>query len=137
MFGTTFEFLDLYDGVYRWHLGLNMIALRLISFNMDYYWACKSKEKNEGGVTLTSKLPFTDVLQGESDIETELKRRSQEPLALQHYHIIFFISYIFYVPLHIAGPTMTYNSFVSQVFPSLPPFQLATQLPILSTNSDR
>ena len=39
----------------------------------------------------------------------------EESLPLHHYNMPFFFAYIFYIPLHIAGPTMTFNSFASQV----------------------
>ena len=33
---------DNIPGVYpRWHISFNITMLRLVSFNLDYYWACK------------------------------------------------------------------------------------------------
>ncbi len=39
---TFYEYdQDSIEGIYpRWHVGFNITMLRLISFNMDYYWAC-------------------------------------------------------------------------------------------------
>lgn len=34
---------DLIKGAYpRWNISFNITMLRLLSFNMDYYWACTS-----------------------------------------------------------------------------------------------
>lgn len=103
--GPWFSFLDSFTGITRWHVSFNMIVLRMISYNMDLYWATgAAKEK-----------PFPNKAVDENDPEAELKKRVQEPLPLQHYNFAFYFAYLFYVPLHIAGPTMTFNSFASQV----------------------
>ena len=40
---------DAYSGIYpRWHIGFNITMLRLISFNMDYYWAHKDQRNDVG-----------------------------------------------------------------------------------------
>ncbi|KAH9930065.1 MBOAT-domain-containing protein [Fomitopsis serialis] len=37
----SLEYLDSVPGIYpRWHVSFNITMLRLVSFNMDYYWAC-------------------------------------------------------------------------------------------------
>jgi hypothetical protein len=34
---------SLFDGIYpRWHVSFNITMLRLVSFSMDYYWACST-----------------------------------------------------------------------------------------------
>jgi len=47
---------DSFSGIYpRWHVIFNITMLRLISFNMDYYWACKNTESVDVG-TFVSRL---------------------------------------------------------------------------------
>lgn len=37
--------LDSFSGVYpRWYVMFNITMLRLVSFNMDYYWSCRQTE---------------------------------------------------------------------------------------------
>ena len=39
------SFLDSYKGIFpRWWLTFNISVLRMLSFNMDYYWRCRSPE---------------------------------------------------------------------------------------------
>ncbi len=39
---------DYWEGIYpRWHIIFNITMLRLISFNMDYYWACNETRPTE------------------------------------------------------------------------------------------
>lgn len=44
---------DSVQGIYpRWHVSFNITMLRLVSFNMDYYWACnKAGPSDVSGVT--------------------------------------------------------------------------------------
>ena len=45
---------DNFTGVYpRWNVIFNITMLRLISFNMDYYWACKNPANAEVCTFLT------------------------------------------------------------------------------------
>jgi len=65
-FGTLssdLAFLDGYRGTMRWHVSFNMIILRMISFNMDFYWAQmgkrhgeKDREKTKDGLDLPSNV---------------------------------------------------------------------------------
>ncbi|KAF8827870.1 hypothetical protein HHX47_DHR4000672 [Lentinula edodes] len=46
----SLEFLDeeKYEGFYpRWHINFNITMLRLVSFSMDYYWACRKPNSVE------------------------------------------------------------------------------------------
>ncbi|KAI1792160.1 MBOAT-domain-containing protein [Ganoderma leucocontextum] len=91
-----FAFLDVWQGMYpRWYISFNITMLRLVSFNMDFYWACR-------GVG----LPETSL----SD-----KHRPRVNHSLDTYSYLNYIAYALYPPLYIAGPIMTFNDFMWQL----------------------
>ena len=71
--------------------------LRLISFNMDYYWSCKNLEILEITQKPTEKLRVT------------------VPHGDEHFSALNYVAYVLYPPLYIAGPIMTFNDFMWQV----------------------
>ncbi|OCH89613.1 MBOAT-domain-containing protein [Obba rivulosa] len=90
--------LDSIEGIYpRWHVGFNITTLRLISFNMDYFWACR----RTGPVNTESVM-------------TE-KQRANTPHPLSTYNYQHYIAYALYPPLYIAGPIITFNDFMWQL----------------------
>lgn len=91
--------LDAFRGIYpRWHISFNITMLRLVSFNMDYYWAYNSR-RGEDDLSSTS---------------TE-KQRANTPLPLEDYTYRNYIAYVLYPPLYIAGPILTFNNFMWQL----------------------
>jgi D-alanyl-lipoteichoic acid acyltransferase DltB (MBOAT superfamily) len=103
MFGQGFQWLDNWEGFQaRWHILFNFAMLRLVSFNMDYYWACASKDTNIKGHP-AHEAPRTD------------KERINNPLIKNDYNYINFLAYVLYTPLLLCGPIITFNDFISQV----------------------
>jgi protein-cysteine N-palmitoyltransferase HHAT len=43
--------LDAYAGVVRWHIGFNLLALRMISWSMDWHWTVSA----QGGASATGE----------------------------------------------------------------------------------
>ncbi|KAI8639354.1 MBOAT, membrane-bound O-acyltransferase family-domain-containing protein [Parasitella parasitica] len=107
IFGQGFQWLDDWEGYQaRWHILFNFAMLRLISFNMDYYWACASKDKGFKDHP-AYEAPRTD------------KERTSNPLIESDYSYVNFLAYALYTPLLLCGPIITFNDFVSQHrFPS-------------------
>ncbi|CEG68576.1 Putative Glycerol uptake protein 1 [Rhizopus microsporus] len=99
--GPSYEWLDQFEGVQaRWHILFKFAMLRLISFNMDYYWACRSVENKES------------VDRGEAITD---KERIQLPWNIDtDYSYLNLLSYVLYTPLLLCGPIITYNDFLSQ-----------------------
>ncbi|CCM04219.1 uncharacterized protein FIBRA_06386 [Fibroporia radiculosa] len=95
---TALEILDRAKGIYpRWHISFNITMLRLISFSLDYYWACKPAGLADPGGVLNEK------------------QRGAIAHPLQTYSFVNYIAYALYPPLYIAGPIMTFNDFMWQV----------------------
>ncbi|KAH8833993.1 MBOAT, membrane-bound O-acyltransferase family-domain-containing protein [Flagelloscypha sp. PMI_526] len=91
------RFLDDYQGLYpRWYINYNISMLRMVSFSMDYYWAC----------TRSSQEP--------TNLE-DLKQRTSSSHALEAYTFADYLSYVLYAPLYIAGPIITFNDYLHQL----------------------
>lgn len=103
LFGSSFELLDKWEGFQpRWHILFNFTMLRLVSFNMDYYWACHSNHPELKGHPVY-ETPKSD------------KERIQNALLDSDYNYLNFLAYILYTPLLLCGPIITFNDFISQV----------------------
>ncbi|KAF7513233.1 hypothetical protein GJ744_010629 [Endocarpon pusillum] len=99
------NFLDTYGGlVPRWEILFNFTILRLISFNMDYYW---SLERSRSSSPVEKK---------QLDPSTISERdRVTLPAAHATYRSFrIYLSYTLYSPLYLAGPILTFNDYISQ-----------------------
>ena len=126
-----------YGGLYGWQLPANFLALRLISFSLDYGRACRHHEKISNVVETPTvwveehphcaleqtTLPSpsqTDVHQNFACSQLQqsnspIKRsftESPDHLDLSDYTFINFASYMFYGPLYMAGPIITFSDFM-------------------------
>ncbi|KAF8517669.1 MBOAT, membrane-bound O-acyltransferase family-domain-containing protein [Hysterangium stoloniferum] len=94
----SLRILDTVRGFYPgWHVTFNITMLRLVSFNMDYYWASRSDQRENSMMPLTSK------------------QRPRTYHSIHFYNITNYIAYVLYPPLYIGGPIMTFNDFLWQV----------------------
>ncbi|KAF8979536.1 glycerol transporter [Entomortierella lignicola] len=101
-FHKSLAWLDGYTGVNsRWDVNFNFTMLRLVSFNMDYYWALR--QKDETPKEERPKIPETD------------KERVSTPNFIEDYNFTNYLAFTLYAPLYVAGPIMTFNDFVSQL----------------------
>ncbi|CAG8746357.1 7731_t:CDS:2, partial [Acaulospora morrowiae] len=96
-------FLDRNRGLLaRWDVNFNISMLRLVSYNMDYYWSFypppNSPERNDRDLA-----PLTE------------KDRINTSCYKEDYNFIYYLSYVTYTPLYLAGPIITYNNFISQL----------------------
>eukprot|EP01062_Namystynia_karyoxenos_P026982 TRINITY_DN20811_c0_g1_i1.p1 TRINITY_DN20811_c0_g1~~TRINITY_DN20811_c0_g1_i1.p1 ORF type:complete len:646 (+),score=172.40 TRINITY_DN20811_c0_g1_i1:79-1938(+) len=93
--------LDDHRGAYRWHVGWNMVQLRLISYAMDYREALGAAQSGADAGAAPWREPRLYAL------------RQNTPRPLGDYSFAKFVAYVFYPPLYIAGPTTTFNAFTS------------------------
>eukprot|EP00998_Keelungia_sp_KM082_P005917 NODE_2200_length_1115_cov_61.440283_g2182_i0.p1 GENE.NODE_2200_length_1115_cov_61.440283_g2182_i0~~NODE_2200_length_1115_cov_61.440283_g2182_i0.p1 ORF type:complete len:364 (-),score=65.51 NODE_2200_length_1115_cov_61.440283_g2182_i0:24-1064(-) len=68
---------------------------------MDYYWMCRQEE----GLQSPPSKPATLALQS----------RVLTSLPASAYNAHGFVAYIFYPPVYLTGPTMTYNCWISHI----------------------
>ncbi|KAJ7094446.1 MBOAT, membrane-bound O-acyltransferase family-domain-containing protein [Mycena belliarum] len=93
----SLAFMDSFEGIYpRWHVSFNITMLRLVSFSMDYYWACNASSSAE------SVAPMDE------------KQRQAMSHSVASYSYLNFVSYVLYPPLYLAGPIMTFNDYIWQ-----------------------
>ncbi|KAJ9318604.1 hypothetical protein DTO271D3_1266 [Paecilomyces variotii] len=97
------EWLDGLGGLMpRWEILFNITVLRLISFNMDYYWSLD--------------YPSSSPIEKKQLDPSALSERDRvaipaEPAAFSPRN---YIAYILYSPLYLTGPILTFNDYISQ-----------------------
>ncbi|KAF2144717.1 uncharacterized protein K452DRAFT_349743 [Aplosporella prunicola CBS 121167] len=95
--------LDSYGGLMpRWEVLFNITVLRLISFNMDYYWSWNMR----GGSPIEKKQLDPANLSERDRVST--------PAKAGDYSFRNYLAYILYSPLYLAGPILTFNDYISQ-----------------------
>ncbi|EGX89421.1 glycerol: H+ symporter (Gup1), putative [Cordyceps militaris CM01] len=95
--------LDSFGGVVaRWEILFNITVLRLISFNLDYYW---SRDKNQAGIFEKKQLDPANLSE---------KDRISIPADVNDYSFRNYVAYAIYAPLYLTGPIMTFNDYISQ-----------------------
>ncbi|KAH9989366.1 MBOAT-domain-containing protein [Xylariaceae sp. FL0662B] len=97
------KYLDSYGGILgRWEVLFNITVLRLISFNLDYYWSL-------------DRRPYSPV---EKQLDmSALSERDRVSIPAQPKDFSFrnYIAYAIYAPLYLTGPIITFNDFISQL----------------------
>ncbi|POS85866.1 hypothetical protein EPUL_001934 [Erysiphe pulchra] len=98
------DWMDGYGGLMsRWEILFNITVLRLISFNMDYYWSLGYKGEN-----LIEKKQLDARNLSERDRITISANPSD-------YNFRNYLAYSLYAPLYLAGPIITFNDYISQL----------------------
>ncbi|KAI0845300.1 MBOAT-domain-containing protein [Daldinia vernicosa] len=97
------QWLDSYGGIMsRWEILFNITVLRLISFNLDYYWSLDRRS-------------FSPI---EKQIDpSALSERDRISIPAQEKDFSFrnYVAYAIYAPLYLTGPIITFNDFISQL----------------------
>ncbi|KAF8475522.1 glycerol:H+ symporter [Kalaharituber pfeilii] len=111
----------------RWEIHFNITMLRLVSYNLDYYWS----HHHEGGSVM--ELPeWDDGQAGGSGLTGPQKKRQLDggtlserdrintPCKKEDYSFLNYLSYGLYSPLYLAGPIITFNDYIQQLRHPLP-----------------
>lgn len=89
--------------------------LRLVSFNMDYHWACKTSTLSD----VSEFFCYHHFLNCSSSLKTNSPVTHKQRTTIAHplgmYGFSNYLTYLWYPPLYIAGPIMTFNDFTWQV----------------------
>ncbi|KAI2468709.1 MBOAT-domain-containing protein [Annulohypoxylon bovei var. microspora] len=97
------RWLDSYGGLMgRWEILFNITVLRLISFNLDYYWSLDRR----------SYSPIEKQVDPSSLSERD---RVSIPAQSKDYSFRNYIAYTIYAPLYLTGPIITFNDYISQL----------------------
>ncbi|KDN68318.1 putative MBOAT family protein [Colletotrichum sublineola] len=97
----------------RWEILFNITVLRLISFNLDYYFSLDHRSESH-----LEKKQLDPANLSERD-------RIATSAAPQDYSFRNYLAYAIYAPLYLVGPIMTYNDFISQL--RYPPATIETR----------
>ncbi|PYI12757.1 putative glycerol:H+ symporter [Aspergillus sclerotiicarbonarius CBS 121057] len=97
------RYLDEFGGIMpRWEILFNITILRLISFNMDYYWSLEYP----AGSAIEKKQVDPAALS-----ERDRVSIPAEPSA---FNGRYYLAYVLYAPLYLTGPIVTFNDYISQ-----------------------
>lgn len=97
------QWLDSFGGIMsRWQILFNITVLRLISFNMDYYWSLDRR----------SHSPVEKQLDPSALSEND---RVSTPALGRDFSFRNYVAYAIYAPLYLTGPIITFNDFISQL----------------------
>ncbi|WEW58019.1 glycerol transporter [Emydomyces testavorans] len=97
------KWLDSWGGIVsRWEVLFNITVLRLISFNLDYYWSLDYR----AGSPIEKKQLDPSALSERDRVST--------PADPTYFNIRNYIAYALYSPLYLAGPIITFNDYVHQ-----------------------
>lgn len=116
------EWMDSYSGIIpRWEILFNLTVLRLISFNLDYYW---SLEKGAGSalevghhqsaVRMLSSNTNAQKKKQLNPANLSERDRVSMPAPDKDYNYRNYFAYAIYAPLYLAGPIFTFNDYISQ-----------------------
>ncbi|GAB4829635.1 hypothetical protein Ancab_019298 [Ancistrocladus abbreviatus] len=105
--GDRWVYLDNFRGTFRWHICFNFVTLRMISFGYDYHWACQSSCFDE-----EKHIQHCSVCKSGRTCYLLLQERS---LQSDKFFFSIYLCYLFYAPLYIAGPIISFNAFASQL----------------------
>ncbi|KAL9000697.1 MAG: hypothetical protein Q9169_000733 [Polycauliona sp. 2 TL-2023] len=96
--------LDNHSGLLpRWEILFNITVLRLISFNLDYYW---SSDRVRGSALEKKQLDPSNLSE---------RDRVDLPAKTEDYSFRNYFAYVLYSPLYLTGPIVTFNEYISQV----------------------
>ncbi|GAA5974348.1 hypothetical protein JCM11641_006751 [Rhodosporidiobolus odoratus] len=115
----SLTFLDSYPGLLpRWHISWNISMLRLVSWGMEHYWACCAASTFSTASSLrSSPTNLCDFRLLASKVQSAPRTVSSTATLnpSTDYSISMYLAYVLYPPLYLAGPIMSYPSFVSQL----------------------
>ncbi|CAG8486600.1 11199_t:CDS:10 [Ambispora leptoticha] len=104
MIDERLAFLDKNQGqMKRWFITFNICMLRMVSYNMDYYWSFHHNNVGLNERNDRDHAPLT------------IKDRIKHSCFPGDYNYVYYLSYILYTPLYMAGPILTYNDYISQL----------------------
>lgn len=104
----------------RWEILFNITVLRMISFNMDYYWSLdysivSSVEVSSRNIQMQQDYFSLPDKKKQLDPAAPSDRdRVTVPAPAPAYDGRNYIAYTLYSPLYLTGPILTFNEYISQ-----------------------
>ncbi|CCW71874.1 unnamed protein product [Phytomonas sp. Hart1] len=117
---------DLWTPLFRWTMIYNMSMLRMISFNMDLREAMDIEGSATRRAQLMEKHESTcvecAVIRDKTKSHTQsvfaeeircLRYRTDCPRLPEEYHLLSYLAYLYYPPLYLTGPMLSFNAYTS------------------------
>lgn len=104
----------------HWEILFNITVLRLLSFNLDYYWTSNrgpsSPVEVSGSFPLGALYRSTDAHKKKQLDPANLTERDRLSFGARASDYTFrnYLAYALYSPLYLAGPIVTFNDYISQ-----------------------
>jgi D-alanyl-lipoteichoic acid acyltransferase DltB (MBOAT superfamily) len=116
------EWLDSYGGIMRrWEILFNITVLRLVSFNLDYFWSLDRRGSSPIEVNLSQRHPLFRNPLADGGKKKQLdpanlseRDRVSTPASAHDFNFRNYLAYTIYAPLYLTGPIITFNDFISQ-----------------------
>jgi len=116
------KFLDAWGGlVSRWEVLFNITILRLIAFNIDYYWSLSRdrtgspievRTSQNGSVLSAANSPKKKQLDLAALSDRDRVSSPAPDSAFTSFRT--YLAYVLYPPLYLAGPILNFNDYISQ-----------------------
>ena len=117
LLGPSYRIYDR-NGILGVHFSMymRMVFLKMVSFNVDYYWS-------EVGTSGTASSWHLRQLERFSEQERDDIAKGGGPYSWREktarppsdYNVMAYVAFLFYIPLMLTGPIMPFNAFVSYV----------------------
>ena len=114
--------LDSYGGIMpRWEVLFNITVLRLISFNMDYYFSLDRRSGSPIEVSFNLPqnnidTPLIHIRRSNSTLQISPNETASQPQpTLKTTISAITLAYAIYAPLYLTGPIITFNDYISQL----------------------
>jgi D-alanyl-lipoteichoic acid acyltransferase DltB (MBOAT superfamily) len=110
--------LDKHGGlISRWEVLFNITILRLISFNMDYYWSLGNGTVDPVEVGSQAVSWHANDQKKKQLDPADLSERDRVSISAKpdDYSFKNYLAYTLYAPLYLAGPILTFNDYISQL----------------------
>lgn len=101
----------------RWDVFFNFTLLRILSYCLDFLERYHSTSTTTSTTSTSEELKETEI---NDEWLTNERSRLVAPHAMWKYNIMNFCAYLFYTPLFIAGPIITFNDYICQNEKKLP-----------------
>eukprot|EP00457_Paulinella_chromatophora_P003357 gb/GEZN01003364.1/.p1 GENE.gb/GEZN01003364.1/~~gb/GEZN01003364.1/.p1 ORF type:complete len:612 (-),score=59.47 gb/GEZN01003364.1/:339-2174(-) len=130
LFGSRAAWLDQYTGQEHWWISINLLMLRMVSHNMDYFSTLQQQDRINKRVEEKDEAQWlARDLQGtpkgaapcnECDSVADQQRdcykvRERLNQPLEEFTFQAYLAFCLYPPLYLAGPIMSFNAWLSNV----------------------
>ncbi|KAI3648536.1 hypothetical protein MP228_006390 [Amoeboaphelidium protococcarum] len=96
----------------RWYVTFNITVLRMISYAMDYQWQLEAAADGSDQKLDSKHQTCVQCRQTGDKCDKYRAQRSRLP---EEYSYVNYLQYCLYIPLYLAGPIITFNTYRSQL----------------------